>query len=79
MAKSAPTQKWIKEDVDLLESLLWVTDFDVDTKPNEIRLDNIDEFGKYGTKQFSNKFHSILNKVREQREKESKYFICVSR
>ena len=72
MAPAAPTQKWEKTDVDFLESLLWVDGFDVDTKPNQIRLENMEVFGKYGTKQFSNKYHTIITKVVAEREKESK-------
>ena len=66
------TQKWEKSDVDHLESLLRAEDIEDDPKPGQMRQENMEEFGKYGPKQFSNKFSLILNKINAEKAKESK-------
>ena len=73
------TQKWEKADVDHLESLIRAEDSDDDPKPGQMRLDNMEEFGKYGAKQFSNRFYIILNKIKAEKKAESKCLTNVFR
>lgn len=71
--------KWEKADVDHLESLIRADDFCRDTKPGQVRADNMKEFGKYTPKQFSNKFNNLVNKIYENEKEESKFYCSILR
>jgi hypothetical protein len=74
----APSVKWSKIDERFLEGLISSGAFNRDMKPSEIRNTHMTEFGKYTTKQFSNKCSYVFNKHLGLDDKKGKLFNIVS-